>query len=216
MPKRVLVVLSGCGFLDGSEIHEAVLTLLALDRAGADVTCAAPDQPQRDVVNHAEQKPAEEVRNVLIESARIARGEIRALAAVRASEFDAIFLPGGFGAAKNLSSFAVDGQRASVNADLARLLREFRAANKPIGAVCISPAVVVAALREGEVTVGAAGGAAEAIDSMGGRHVVRAVTEIHVDEGRKIVTAPAYMCDAGIADVSLGIERAVAAVLARA
>lgn len=212
MAKRVLVVLSGCGFLDGSEIHEAVLTLLALDRGGAEVTLAAPDKTL-SVVDHRTAEPTGERRNVLTESARIARGKIRPLSEVTADAFDAIFLPGGYGAAKNLSTVATDGPSASVDADLVRLLRAFRAAGKPIGAVCIAPAVLVAALREGEVTIGNDSGTAGAIHAMGGSHHACAVTEMHVDRARKIVTAPAYMYDARIAEVATGIERAVDAVL---
>ena len=190
---RVAVVLAGCGYLDGSEIQEAVLTLLALDRAGAEVTCFAPDKPQMHVVDHLTGQPTEESRNVLHEAARIVRGKVRPLAELDPSAFDALFLPGGYGAAKNLSSVAVDGIRATVDPDLARAIRGFRTANKVIGAVCIAPAVVVAALREGEVTIGDGDGTAGLITGMGGAHVACPVHEIHIDRARKIVTAPAYM-----------------------
>lgn len=209
MGKRILVVLSGCGFLDGSELHEAVLSLLALDRAGARVTCAAPDKPFA-VVDHRTRKPTGESRNVLTEAARIARGHIEPLSAVRAADFDGIFLPGGFGAAKNLSTVATEGPRATVEPDLVALLRAFRAAGKPIGAVCIAPAVVVAALREGEVTIGDDAGTAAAIAAMGGENIVCPVTEMHVDRARKLVTAPAYMYESHIAAVAQGIDAAVA------
>jgi enhancing lycopene biosynthesis protein 2 len=212
--KRVLVVLSGCGHLDGSEIHEAVISLLALDRNGADVQCAAPDKPQLHVVDHRTRTPTAESRNVLTEAARIARGNIKPLHDVGADGFDAVFLPGGYGAAKNLSSVANDGPKATVDPELQRVLHEFRAAGKPIGAVCIAPAVLVAALREGEVTIGNDPGTAGAIAAMGGQHVVCPVTAPHVDRERKIVTAPAYMYDARIGDVATGIEQAVRETLA--
>ena len=212
---RVAVVLSGSGYLDGAEIQEAVLTLLAFDRAGAVVQCAAPDKLQHHVVDHVTGAPTGESRNVLREAARIARGRIVPLSAIRAADFDAVFLPGGFGAAKNLSTVAFKGPDATVDPDLSRVLRAFRAAGKPIGAVCIAPAVLVAALREGEVTIGEDPGTAAAIEAMGGAHVARPVTEHHVDEVRRIVTAPAYMYGgARIADVAAGIEKAVAATLA--
>lgn len=207
----VLVVLSGCGYLDGSEVHEAVIALLALDRAGVRVQCAAPDQPQKHVVDHLRGEPTGEARNVLVESARIARGQVVSLATVSAADFAGLFMPGGYGAAKNLSSVATEGAGATVNADLARLLRAFRAQQKPIGAVCIAPAVLVAALREGEVTIGNDAGTASAIEQMGGEHHACPVTELHVDVPRKIVTAPAYMYDARISDVATGIEKAVKA-----
>ncbi len=212
--KRVAVVLAGCGYLDGAEIHEAVVTLLALDRAGATVQCAAPDKPQMHVVDHRTGQPTGETRNVLTEAARIARGNIVPLDAIHAADFDALFLPGGFGAAKNLSTVAIDGAAASVDPQVARVIREFRAAGKPIGAVCIAPAVLVAALREGEVTIGDDAGTAGAIAAMGGSHVACGVTELHVDRARRIVTAPAYMYgQERIANVAAGIEKAVAATL---
>lgn len=213
MSKRVLLILSGCGFLDGSEIHESVLALLALDRAGARVQCAAPDQPQHHVIDHRTGEPTGEVRNVLTESARIARGKIVPLSEVDPAEYDAVFLPGGFGAAKNLSDVALRGAEATADADLVRVLRGFRAAKKPIGGVCIAPAVLVAALREGEVTIGDDPGTAAAIEAMGGAHVVKPVTGAHVDVARRIVTAPAYMFNARIAEVAQGIEAAVAALM---
>lgn len=210
---RVLVVLSGCGFLDGSEIHESVLALLFLDRAGATVTCAAPDKAQIHVVNHVTNGAESGTRNVLIESARIARGNVVSLAMVSADNFDAVVLPGGYGAAKNLSSVATQGANASVDADLLRLLRAFRAAQKPICALCISPAVVVAALREGVVTIGNDPGTAGAIAAMGGTHQEQPVTGVCIDQARKLVTTPAYMYDARVAEVAVGIEAAIGATL---
>lgn len=213
--KKVAVILSGCGYLDGSELREAVITLLALDSLGARVQCAAPDKAQHHVVDHltGEVVPGE-TRNVLVESARIARGNVVPLTAIRAADFDALFLPGGFGAAKNLSTVAFDGPAATVDAEVARVCREFRAAGKPIGAVCIAPAVLVRALGEGEVTIGDDAGTAAAITAMGGAHVECPVEQIHVDAERKLVTAPAYMYgDASISDVAAGIEEAVAATL---
>jgi enhancing lycopene biosynthesis protein 2 len=212
--KRVAVVLSGCGYLDGSEITEAVVSLLALDRAGAKVQCAAPDKAQHHVVDHVSGTPTGETRNVLHEAARIARGNIVPLTTIRAADYDALFLPGGYGAAKNLSTVAFDGPKATVDPELVRVLREFRAAGKPIGAVCIAPAVLVAALHEGEVTIGDDAGTAGAIAAMGGKNFACPVTELHVDRERRIVTAPAYMYGtARISDVATGIEKAVNATL---
>jgi enhancing lycopene biosynthesis protein 2 len=210
---HVLVVLSGCGYLDGAEISEAVISLLALSRGGARVTIAAPDQDQHHVVDHLSGQVTGERRNVLREAARIARGRILPLAAVRVEDHDAIWMPGGFGAAKNLSSFAFEGASASVQPELAALLRGFREAGKPIGAICIAPAVLALALREGKVTIGEDPGCAGAIEALGGQHQACPVTELCVDEERRIVTAPAYMYDATIADVATGIEAAVGALL---
>ena len=209
------VLLSGCGVYDGSEIHEAVLTLLALDRAGADVQCLAPDMEQRDVVNHLTGEPQGESRNVLVESARIARGNIKNIKEVSAADLDGLIIPGGFGAAKNLSDFALRGAEAQVQPEVKRLLEEMVDAGKPVGAICIAPATLTRALadRHPEVTIGTDLPTAAAIKTMGGVHVDHAVDEIHVDSRLKIVTTPAYMLGPGIKDVAVGIEKLVAAVL---
>lgn len=211
---RVAVVLAGCGYLDGAEINEAVIALLALNRAGARVRPFAPDKPQLHVVDHLQGAPVEGSRNVLTESARIVRGQIEPLTALRMDDFDALFLPGGFGVAKNLSTFATHGPDGQVDADLAAVLRAFRAAGKPIGAVCIAPAIVVMALGEGQVTIGHDVATAAAIEALGGAHQACPVHQIVVDAERRIVTAPAFMEDARLADVATGIEQAVAATLA--
>jgi enhancing lycopene biosynthesis protein 2 len=211
---RVAVVLSGCGYLDGSEINETVIALLALNRAGARVRCFAPAGPQLHVVDHLTGQPvAGASRDILHESARITRGKIEPLSSLAPQDFEAIFLPGGFGAAKNLSSFATQGPTGAVLPELAELLRAFRQAGKPIGAVCIAPAVVVMALGEGEVTIGQDSGTAAAIEALGGRHQVCPVQRAHTDHARRIVTAPAFMEHAQLAQVADGIEAAVAATL---
>lgn len=214
---KVGVVLSGCGFYDGSEIHEAVLTLLALDRHGASAVCLAPAVEQMHVINHRTGKPSEDARNVLDESARIARGKIQDVAKAKASELDALILPGGFGAAKNLSNFATAGAKAKVEPQVARLVREMHKAKKPIGAWCIAPAVLAATLRDershARMTIGSDEKTAGALEEMGARHVVCPVEEFRVDEEQRIVTTPAYMYDARIGDVATGIERAVVEVL---
>lgn len=212
---RIGVLLSGCGVLDGSEIHEAVITLLALDRAGAEVVCMAPDIDQYHVVNHLTKEVTGEKRNVLVESARIARGVISNLEDVRAAELDGLILPGGFGAAKNLSDFALKGTQAEVHPGVVRLLREMTEAGKPVGAICIAPAAVVKALagRNPEVTIGSDEETARAIEGMGGRHRVCTVDMIHVDEANRIVSTPAYMLGPRIRDVAEGIEKLVEKVL---
>ena len=212
---HVCVILSGCGYLDGAEVHEAVISLLALDRQGATVQCAAPDKTQMHVVDHRTGEVIDgEERNVLVESARIARGNILPLTDIKATDFDAVFLPGGYGAAKNLSNLAVAGPEGQADSELIRVLKEFQEAGKPIGAVCIAPAVTVMALGKGDVTIGNDPGTAGAIDAMGGHHTDCPVTGHHVDNENKIVTAPAYMCDASIGDVAAGIEKAVQSTLA--
>ncbi len=217
---KVGVMLSGCGVYDGAEIHEAVITLLALDRAGAEILCFAPDKPQLHVVNHVtgEVVPGE-TRNVLVEAARIARGAIRSAAEVGAGDFDALILPGGFGAAKNLCTFAVDGPDCQVDPEVARVLRETLEAGKPVGVICISPAVTAAVFRGSgrrvELTIGSDPETAAALEKMGVTHVACPVDDIHVDEANNIVSTPAYMLAGSIGEAATGIEKLVATILER-
>lgn len=219
---RIGVLLSGCGVYDGAEIHESVITLLALDRAGASVRCMAPDVPQLHVVDHRTGAVVEgETRNVLTEAARICRGAIEDAAGVDPDELDALILPGGFGAAKNLSTFAVEGDGCSVDPAAARLVLAMLDAKKPVGAICIAPAVVAAILRDagrtGQVTVGLAqgdnAGAGAAIEAMGVTHLACPVTEIRIDDALGLVTTPAYMEAGRISEAAEGIEALVARVL---
>jgi len=215
MAKQIGVLLSGCGVFDGTEIHEAVLTLLFLDRAGASVQCMAPDMDQFHVINHLTQQESDEQRNVLVESARIARGEIRDVASVSAAEIDALIIPGGFGAAKNLSDFAIKGPDAQVHPQVQRLMSEMADQSKPIGALCIAPATLTRALsnRSPNVTIGNDVGTAAGIETMGGTHCDCPVDDICVDEKNRIVTTPAYMLGPGIKEVAVGIEKLVNKIL---
>jgi len=212
---KIGVLLSGCGVNDGSEIHEAVITMLTLDKAGAETVCMAPDVDQFDVVNHLTGEATGEKRNVLVESARIARGNIKDIRKVRAADIDGLIIPGGFGAAKNLSDFAVKGKDAVVNEDVKRLLNDMVSAGKPVGAICIAPATLTKALegKNPEVTIGNDIGTAGAIEAMGGRHKECSVDMIHVDSNNKLVTTPAYMLGQCIKDVAVGIEKLVNKVL---
>jgi enhancing lycopene biosynthesis protein 2 len=214
MPK-VGVILSGCGVFDGSEIHEAVLTLLALDRRGAEVQCMAPNKTL-ETVNHLTKKPDGTKRNVLEESARIARGDVLDLAQVRGADFDAFILPGGFGAAKNLCDFAASGASCDVDPEVQRVLEEARRAGRPLGFACIAP--VVAARVFGRsiapaLTIGRDKQTADQIAAMGGRHEVRGVDDVAVDEENRIVSTPAYMEAKRIAEVEAGVEKMVEKVL---
>lgn len=216
MARRVGVVLSGCGVYDGAEIHEAVLTLLAIDRRGAEALICAPNIPQAHVIDHLAGQPVEgETRNVLVEAARIARGKIKDIATVTAAQIDALILVGGFGAAKNLSDFAFKGADCTVNADLARLVREVHQAHKPIAAVCIAP-VVIAQLLGAErpsLTIGNEAGPAAAVEAMGARHVDCPVREFVIDRAHKLVTTPAYMLANRISEAADGIDKCVEALL---
>ena len=215
---RVAVCLSGCGFLDGSEIHEAVFTLLALDRNGAEIVCCAPDKMQARVVDHRTQKEVpDKRRNVLSESARIARGEIKPLSEVRAADIDALIFPGGFGAAKNLCTFADNGPDCTVDPDVESLVGAMVAASKPIGAICIAPAMLARIIGKkkitAQMTIGTDPGTAAAINRMGAKHCRCPTTDMISDPQHKIVTTPAYMTGEGPADVCAGIEKLVAEVL---
>jgi enhancing lycopene biosynthesis protein 2 len=216
MPTKVAVVLAGCGYLDGAEIHESVITLLALDRAGAEIVCAAPDVDQAHVVNHAAGEPAAgEKRNVLVESARIARGAIVDLAKLDAKDVDAAILPGGYGAAKNLCTWAFAPDACEVNPEVARFVRDVHAARKPLGFICIAPVIAARVLgaEHPQLTIGTDSGTAASIEKMGGRHVACQVRDCHVDRERRIVTTPAYMLAGRISEAADGIEKLVKAVL---
>lgn len=220
---RVAVLLAGCGHLDGAEVREAVLTLLALDQHGADAQCIAPNAPQHDVVNHitGESVPGA-TRNILEESSRISRlGKCMDLAQARVEDFDALVMPGGYGVAKSHCTFAIEGTAASVRPDVAAFVRAFFDAGKPVGAICIAPALVALALHgttAADLTLGNDAGCASAVQQLGHQHhLTPGAREIVIDEAHKLVTTPAYMFDdARVSDVFVGIERCVAEVLKRA
>ena len=215
MSKKIGVILSGCGVFDGSEIHEAVLTLLYISKAGAQAVCTAPDITQMHVINHLTQEPLSEKRNVLLESARIARGDIIDIQKMSAADIDAVIIPGGFGAAKNLSTFATAGPQGKVNEQVKRLLNEMLKVGKPIGAICIAPATLTLALADAhpEVTIGNDTGTASAIETIGGKHHTCQTDQIFVDLPHKIVSTPAYMLGTDIAEVAVGIEKLVKKII---
>jgi enhancing lycopene biosynthesis protein 2 len=219
---RIGVLLSGCGVFDGAEIYESVITLLALDRAGVEAVCMAPDVAQLHVIDHRTGQVMEgETRNVLTEAARICRGAVLDLAGVSVEELDGLLLPGGFGAAKNLSDFALEGAACEVLPEVARMVGGMLEAGKPVGAICIAPAVVAAVLRDagraGALTVGLAEGenqgAGEAIEAMGVTHLACPVGEIREDRDLGLVSTPAYMEAGRISEAAEGIEALVARVL---
>jgi enhancing lycopene biosynthesis protein 2 len=212
---RVGVVLSGCGVFDGAEIHEATLTLFYLDRAGSDIICMAPNVDQMDVVNHIKGEAADGKRNVLIESSRIARGVIKDIKDVKAEDLDALVFPGGYGAAKNLCNFAVKGPDCTVHPEVERLIKEMNAAKNPLGFICIAPVIAARVLGSfsPQLTIGNDAGTADALEKMGGTHVICTVDNIVVDAKNKVVTTPAYMLGPTISKVALGIEKLINAVL---
>lgn len=213
--KKIGVILSGCGVYDGSEIHEAVLALLEIARQGGEAVCFAPDKLQAEVIDHLTGQPMEESRNMLVEAARIARGQIRPLSEATIESLDAIIVPGGFGAAKNLSNFASVATDCTIDTDLARLVRGCHTAGKPLGFICIAPALLPAILSIPlRITIGTDPDTAEAIEKMGGEHVCCPVEDIVVDEENKVVTTPAYMLAQRIDEAAAGIGKLVARVMA--
>jgi enhancing lycopene biosynthesis protein 2 len=212
---KVGVVFSGCGVFDGTEITEAVAVLVALDKRGAKIVCLAPNVAQSGVVNHLTKQADSHPRNVMDESARIARGKVTDIARTKAADLDALVFPGGFGAAKNLSNFASAGANCTVNPEVERLVGEMHAARKPIGFACIAPVLAARILgtHSPQLTIGTDKGTADAINSMGGRHVNTDPTGVCVDEQNRIATTPCYMNDVGPWTVFQGAERMVEEVL---
>lgn len=221
MKKKVAVLLSGCGVYDGAEIHESVLTLLRLDERGAEYRCIAPDILQQHVVDHATGEEVEEsrdggeaARNILQEAARIARGDILELSQASPEDYDAVILPGGFGVAKNFSTFASEGSNCEVRNDVRQFVQAFHLAGKPIGLMCIAPAITAKLVAPGILcTIGQDANVAGALTSMGGLHKTCAVDEIVVDQVHKLVSTPAYMLASRITEARDGIFKLVDKVL---
>ena len=212
--KKVAVILSGCGVYDGAEIHESVITLLRLDQRGAKVQCFAPNIAQHHVINHLTGEEMPESRNVLVESARIARGDIKDISEANVEEFDALIVPGGFGAAKNLSNFAFKGTECAVQPEVLALAEAFAEAAKPIGLMCISPAIAAKIYGPGVIcTIGKDADTAAAISKMGGEHKECDVSEIVEDSARKLGSTPAYMLANSISEAASGINKMVDRVL---
>lgn len=212
--KKVAVILSGCGVYDGAEIHESVITLLRLDQRGAHAQCFAPNVAQMHVINHLTGEQMPESRNVLVESARIARGEVKDIREANVEDFDALIVPGGFGAAKNLSDFAVKGAECTVQPDVLALAEAFAEASKPVGLMCISPAMAAKIYGPGVIcTIGNDADTAAAVDKMGATHQECEVSEIVEDTARKLVSTPAYMLAQSISEAASGINKMVDRVL---
>lgn len=213
--KKVAVILAGSGVFDGSEINEVVLTLLHLTKASAGYQCFAPDKPQHHVLNHLTGATEASSRNVLQESARIARGEVQALTELQAEEFDALIIPGGFGVAKNLCDFALQGAAATLDTEVKRVCTEFAEQGKPAGYMCIAPALLPLVYPAGiKLTIGNDADTAAALQQMGAEHIECTVDDIVVDAEHKVVTTPAYMLAQSVAEADVGIGKLVTQVLA--
>ena len=212
------VCLSGCGVNDGSEIHESVITALTLDRAGAKILYTAPNMEQTKVVNHLSGEEMSEKRNVLIESARIARGDITDLAELTSDDIDGLIFPGGFGAALNLCDFTLKGADCDIHPEINRIIQEVMNSNKPLGFICIAPALFARSVKNTDkaikITIGNDPTTADQIENLGSQHEICAVDDCIVDEENKIVSTPAYMLASSIAEAAAGIEKLVQKILA--
>ncbi|WP_281629898.1 isoprenoid biosynthesis glyoxalase ElbB [Vibrio sp. St2] len=208
--KKIAVILSGSGVFDGAEIHESVLALHAIEKQGASWHCFAPNIEQLHVINHITGEEMAETRNVLTEAARIARGNIEDVAKLNAEEFDALLLPGGFGAAKNLTDFAVNGAECSINTHVASACRAFAQARKPAGYLCIAPAIIPMIYDNGvKGTIGNDDATASAFNELGGEHITCEVDDIVFDKEHKVLSTPAYMLAGNISQAASGIEKLV-------
>ena len=213
MPK-VGVLLAGCGVFDGSELHEAVITLLELDKAGAEAVCIAPNMDQLHVIDHISGEEMQQKRNVLVESARIARGNIQDIATTAVDDIDALIIPGGFGVAKNLFDYAIAGVDCKVNPAVEQFIQQAHKAGRPIGAICIAPTLLAKCLADNiELTIGNDASTAEDIRKFGGKHIECAVDDIVIDENKKVVSTPAYMQAKSIKEAAAGIAKLVQQVL---
>lgn len=211
--KKFAVILSGSGVFDGAEIHEATLTLLAIKKLGADYEVFAPDIPQHHVINHVTGEEMHEKRNVLVESARIARGNIKPLSQFQAGAYDALILPGGFGAAKNLCSWAFEGDHCKVDPGVEKALKEMQNSGKPVGAMCIAPVILAKLFPGANVTTGDDKASADYVNKMGSDYTRTTHGEVVVDKDRKLFTTPCYMLDADIVQIATGTENIVREML---
>ncbi len=211
--KKIAVVLSGCGVFDGAEIHETTMSLYAIAVNGGSYEIFAPDMDQHHVINHITGEEMDETRNVLVESARIARGNIKPLSEFNQDDFDGLLFPGGFGAAKNLSDWALKGPDSTVIKEVSDAIHSMVEAKKPVGALCISPVLIVKILEDAKLTIGSDADTASAIESLGASHVETTHGEVVIDDRYKVVTSPCYMLDANILQIAEGADNVVKAML---
>jgi len=217
---KIGICLSGCGVNDGAEIHESVITALTLDKTGSEILYTAPNMEQTKVINHLTGDEISESRNVLVESARIARGEITDLAELTANDMDGLIFPGGFGAALNLCDFAIKGADSEIHPDVNRIIQEMMAAKKPLGFICIAPALFARAAKNADktvkITIGNDQTTADQIEKLGSQHEICDVDNFVLDQENKIVSTPAYMLAGSISEAAAGIEKLVHKILALA
>lgn len=210
---KFAIILSGCGVYDGAEIHESTMTMLAIDKNGGTYDIFAPDVSQHHVINHLNGEEMDEKRNVLIEAARIARGNIKPLNKYNPSDYDALILPGGFGVAKNLCTYAIDGVDFKIDTVVEKALKSTHEAGKPIGALCISPVLLAGIFSEADLTIGKDKNTAADIEKLGSVHIEAGPGEVVIDNSNRIVTNPCYMLDSRISEIAEGAENVVKAIM---
>ncbi|MBP7103043.1 MAG: isoprenoid biosynthesis glyoxalase ElbB [Bacteroidales bacterium] len=211
--RKIAIIISGCGNLDGAEIHETLMTMLAIDKRGIEYEMFAPDIEQYHVINHITKKEMSEKRNVLIEAARIARGNIKDINKFSVKNFDAVVFPGGYGVAKNLFSYTLDGVHAKVLPQIEKIIKDTYASGKPIGALCISPVLIAKVLGDITVTIGQDQATADDIIKMGANHINAIQTDVVSDRKNKIFTTPCYMLNASVSDIAEGADNLIQAML---
>lgn len=210
---KFAIILSGCGVYDGAEIHESTMTMLAIDKNGGKYDIFAPDVSQHHVINHLNGEEMDEKRNVLIEAARIARGDIKPLNKYNPSDYDALILPGGFGVAKNLCTYAIDGVDFKIDTVVEKALKSTHEAGKPIGALCISPVLLAGIFSGADLTIGKDKNTAADIEKLGSVHIEAGPGEVVIDNSNRIVTNPCYMLDSRISEIAEGAENVVKAIM---
>jgi enhancing lycopene biosynthesis protein 2 len=223
--KKIGILLSGCGVYDGSEIQETVLAMLAIQEVGAEYFCISIDKNQHHVINHLNGTEMAETRNMMIESARIARGNVKNINEVEIRDFDALVIPGGFGNAKNLSSWAFDGPKGTILPEVKLLIVNCINAGRPIAALCVSPILIAKAMEDSgfqvELTLGNSADSSPynindfhaSLKATGAKTFEKNIEGIQIDEKLKIVSAPCYMIEANILEIRNNIKQAIEALM---
>lgn len=222
---KIGVLLSGCGVYDGAEIHESVLALLAIEEVGAEAVCLAVNQNQHHVVNHLTGEEMPESRNMMVEAARIARGAVKDITNYDVSQLDALVIPGGFGSAKNFSTWAFDGPNGTILPEIKGLIQQFIANKKPIAALCVSPVVLALAIGDlglhPTMTLGSnlekspydIQAFSAGMEQKGVQAEMKTIRQVSVDEKLKIVSAPCYMMEASVLEIRNNISQALQALI---
>jgi enhancing lycopene biosynthesis protein 2 len=222
---KIGVLLSGCGVYDGAEIQETVFALLAIEELGAEAICLSVNKNQHHVVNHLTGEEMPESRNMLVEAARIARGAVHDISTFDNTQIDALVIPGGFGSAKNFTTWAFEGPNGSILPEIKELIQQCISDKKPIAALCVSPVIVGLALNQSDLQATMTLGTdkekspyeinafSSGLSQTGVQVEMKTIREIALDEKLKIVSAPCYMMDASIVEIRTNIQQAMQALI---